>query len=235
MDSTQVQQGSEAWREARLGKVTASRIRSVMAKPKKKGEAESTTRRNYISQLALEIVTGKSKESQFQSWDMQRGIKLEPEARSEYELRVKEMVLTAGFYEHPTIPRFGASPDALVGEKGLAQFKCPIWAVHYEYRTAAKKGLVPAEYYPQVQCELAVMPNREWNDFVSYNEDYPENSQLIVIRAHRDEALIKDIESAVLAFNSEVDEMVADLSGEESSLESTLVASIAEVEKRHVR
>jgi hypothetical protein len=213
MNSRDVVQGTEAWMEARLGKVTASRIRAVMAKPRSKGQDESSTRRNYMSQLALEIVTGKSREPQFENWHMQRGIKLEPEARSEYELRLKgkEMVLTAGFFEHPRIPRFGCSPDAIVGEKGMAQFKCPIWAVHYDYRQAAKKNIVPAEYRPQVQCELACLPDKEYNDFVSYNPDFPESSQLVIVRAYRDEAYIREIESAVIAFNQEVDEMVAEL------------------------
>jgi predicted phage-related endonuclease len=207
MNTEEIQQGTQDWIDARLGKVTASRIHCVMAKPRRKGQTESTTRANYMAQLAIEILTGKSAEDGYENWNMQRGIKLEPEARSEYELRVSEIVTTAGFIEHPRIARAGCSPDALVGSKGLAQFKCPIPRVHGEYVKLAKIKKVPPEYYPQVQFELACT-GRERNDFVSYNDRFPEHNQLVIVRAERDEPYIKELEAAVIEFNAEVDELV---------------------------
>jgi hypothetical protein len=207
MNTADIQQGTQEWIDARLGNVTASRIHCVTAKPRRKGQTESTTRANYMSQLAVEILTGKSAEESFENWNMQRGIRLEPEARSEYELRVSEIVTTAGFIKHPLIARAGCSPDALVGSKGLAQFKCPILRVHGEYVKSAKIKKVPAEYYPQVQFELACTW-REWNDFVSYNDRFPEHNQLVIVRAERDEPYIKELEAAVVEFNAEVDELV---------------------------
>lgn len=222
----EVEQNTPEWVQIRLGKVTASNVHKVLAKPKKRGQTESTTRRNYISQLAIEILTGKSAEPQIGNWYMEQGTKLEPMARAEYELQVSEMVLTAGFIEHPRLLRAGCSPDALVGDKGLAQFKCPILAIHFEYFRSAKIGKVPPQHYPQMQFELACCADREWNDFVSFNPQYPADRRRVVIRADRDEPYIKDMESEVMAFNQEVDEMVAELRGTESSMVEILERSL---------
>jgi putative phage-type endonuclease len=231
MDASNVEQRTEEWRQAKLGKVSASNIHKVLAGPKERGGV-STTRRNYRTQLALEIIDGKSHEQALPKiyW-IEQGIRLEPKARAAYELQTEEMVLTAGFVEHPWIPRFGCSPDALVGDHGLAQIKCPIPAVHWdEHHEAAKIGKVPAKYYAQIQCELACT-GRKWSDFVSYNEEFPSDKRLIVIRTERDEPFIKDMESSVLAFNQEVDAMVAELRGEEPSLVEKLTASIQMVKQ----
>lgn len=211
MNPAELEQGTQEWLDARLGNVTASRISAVLAKPRSKGQTESTTRRNYMAQIACEILTGKSAEVEFESWHTRRGKELEPEARIEYELTSGLTVATVGFVRHPTIPRFGCSPDAFVGEMGMAQFKCPIPAVHFDYIKSAKLKVVPAEYYAQVQCELACNPEREWNDFVSYNKQMPEHLQLVVIRAFRDEPYIREMEAAVVEFNREVDEMIGEL------------------------
>jgi hypothetical protein len=234
MDASQVEQGTQAWIDAKLGKVSASNLHKVLAKPKGRGQTESTTRRNYMSQLAIERVTGKSAEPKIQTWHMDRGIQLEPKARAEYEIRVSDMVLTAGFIEHVRIPNAGCSPDALVGDVGLAQFKCPILAIHYDYIKAAKIGKVPTDYYPQVQFEMACT-GREWNDFVSYNEQYPPEKRLVIIRSERDDTYIKEIEAEVLQFNQEVEEMAADIRGEESDMTGILELSIKQVEQRKAR
>lgn len=211
MNSADLEQGTQEWLQARVGNVTASRISAVMAAPKKRGESEAVTRRNYKAQLVCERLTGRSAEIEFENWHTRRGTELEPEARIEYELREDSGDLrTVGFVKHPTIPYFGCSPDALVGDRGLAQFKCPIPAVHLDYLKARTLKVVPADYFPQVQCELAVT-GREWNDFVSYNKQMPDHLQLIVVRAYRDEQFISDMEAAVIQFNQEVDAMIADL------------------------
>lgn len=222
MNNIDIEQGTQEWLDARLGKVTASRISDVLSKPRGKNSGISTSRRNYMAQIACERLTGKSAEGEeggFRNWHMERGLKLEPEARIEYELRHSVDIRKVGFVDHPRIPRFGCSPDALVGDKGMAQFKCPIPAIHFEYIKAAKNKIVPADYFAQVQCELACNPDREWNDFVSYCKAMPEHLQLIVIRAHRDDVFIKDIEAQVLSFNREVDEMIEGLPQQPDPLE----------------
>ena len=48
-------QGSDEWKAARAGKVTASRINDVMAKIK---SGEAAARRDYKFELVTEILTG---------------------------------------------------------------------------------------------------------------------------------------------------------------------------------
>jgi hypothetical protein len=50
-----MEQRSEEWFQARLGKVTASRVADVLAKIK---SGESASRRNYKIQLVSERLTG---------------------------------------------------------------------------------------------------------------------------------------------------------------------------------
>jgi hypothetical protein len=222
------EQGTQEWRDERAGHVTASRISAVKAKPRSKGQSEATTRANYRAQLICETLSGKATEDEFESWDMKRGREVEPQARIEYELRCKERIQTVGFVKHPRITRAGASPDALVGDKGLAQFKCPKSATHLEWLLS---GVVPMEHRPQMYFEMAVT-GREWCDFVSYDPNMT-GHELFVKRLMRDEGEIQLIENEVEKFLAEMDAMLNVLRKTDTDLEDKLVASIAEVEKRH--
>jgi len=109
--SNEVEQRTDDWFAARMGKVTASKVSDVMAKTK---SGYSTSRQNYMAQLICERLTSKKEES-FTNSAMQRGTELEPVAReiyilNQFDVTVKEV----GFIDHPTIKNFGASPDGLV-------------------------------------------------------------------------------------------------------------------------
>jgi len=199
------EQGTKEWRDERAGHATASRITAITTKPKK-GQKASATRDNYKAQLICEILSGHATEDEFESWDMRRGRELEPQARIEYELRSKEAVETCGFIKHPHLPRAGASPDALVGKDGLAQFKCPKSATHLAWLIA---GIVPIDHRPQMYFEMACT-GRKWNDFVSYDPNLT-GHELFIVRLARDEAEIELIEKEVVKFNAEVDEVVGKL------------------------
>ena len=202
------EQGTKEWLESRLGNVTASRIGDVMAKPGKKGSAESRSRANYRARLIVERLSGRAVEDEYQSYDMKRGIEIEPIARAEYEMRENVMVETAGFVMHPTIPRFGASVDGLVGKDGLVQFKCPKTAIHLEWLMAKR---VPPEHVAQMLAELSCRPERKWSDFVSYEPNLPHHLQLFKVRMMRDETAITEMELEVVKFNAEIDEIISKL------------------------
>ena len=70
VNTLELEQRSEAWIEARLGKVTASRVADVMAKTK---SGYSASRANYMAQLICERLTGTKGES-FQNAAMAWGI-----------------------------------------------------------------------------------------------------------------------------------------------------------------
>lgn len=199
-------QHTAEWHAERLGKITASRIDDVLAKPRKGGET-SRTRENYKAHLMLERLTGKPRE-EFNSWDMQRGVEMEPLARAAYEDALGVMVEAVGFVEHPKIPMAGCSPDGFVGEEGMVQFKAPKAATHFEWLS---KGGVPMEHRKQMAFELACCPDRKWNDFVSYHPDMPEHLRLFVTRYHREDIFIAEIEAEVAKFDAEIEEAIRHL------------------------
>jgi putative phage-type endonuclease len=205
MQVIDVEQGTDAWREIRSGKVTASRFSDVsnVLKDGKDGAA----RRNLKAQLIAEILSGKPCESTFFSPAMQRGQELEPLARAAYEIRTGEMVDLVGFVQHPSIERAGCSPDGAVGADGLLECKCPLIATHIEYML---KKEVPAEYRGQLVWQLACT-GREWVDLCSYCPELPEHLQLFIVRMVADRSAIESAESKVRQFLAECDQLLAQL------------------------
>ena len=191
-----MEQRSEAWFAARLGKATASNFTDVLAKLKNGGEAAG--RRNYRARLVVERLTGKPLES-FSNAAMQQGVEREPLARLAYEAEAGNVVEEVGFITHPTLEA-GASPDGLIGTNGLLEIKCPQLATHLDY---LRLDAEPPQYTAQIQGQIWIC-GREWCDFVSFNPDFPEHLQLIVRRIHRDDAFIAKLAAEVAQFLDEV-------------------------------
>lgn len=196
-------QGTEAWRRARLGRVTASRMADMMAKTK---TGWGASRANYMAQLICERLTGVPAES-YTNAAMQWGIETEPAARAEYEFFRDVEVIEVGFVRHPKIEMAGASPDGLVGDDGLIEIKAPLSATHIE---TLLSGGVPGKYVMQVQFQLACT-GRAWCDFVSFDPRMPEDLRLFVRRVERDDAMIADLEKEVEVFLAELAEKEAKL------------------------
>lgn len=213
-------QGSPEWLAARAGKVTASCIPNVLAKIK---TGEAAARRDYRAQIVAEILTGRPQGDTYVNTEMQFGIDTEPLARVAYEIDQGVMVDQVGLVLHPTIERAAASPDGLVEDSGLVEIKCPKVATHLSYLL---DGVVPSKYHPQMFWQMACC-EKDWNDFVSFRPDLPENLQLFTVRLKRDDAKIAAITAEVKAFLKEVDEMLARLTGKRS-LTDLLVESIGD-------
>jgi hypothetical protein len=217
--------GTPEWLEARRGLFTASRTADGIAylKPKKKGDApeEKAVRRDYRTELAIEILTGRSF-PRYVSQDMQWGLDQEPFARAAYEIRCNTLVETCGFFVHPTVDRFGASPDGLVGEDGLIQIKCPTTATHLGWM---RERVLPLEHAPQMLAELACT-GRQWNDFCSYDPRLPEHLQLFIRRMERKdhEPLITQLELEVDRFNADLDNFLAELPQAEDAAQAIVAA-----------
>lgn len=193
-------QRTEEWYAARLGKVTASRISDVLATIK---TGEAAARANYRAELVAEILTGKGSTG-FTSAAMQWGIDCEPMARAAYETETGLIVTEVGFVNHPTIAMSGASPDGLVGDDGLIEIKCPETKTHIETLTSKT---APAKYTPQMQWQMACT-GRKWVDFVSFDPRMPEHLMLDIIRVERDQALIDRYSEAVSVFLDDVHKTV---------------------------
>jgi putative phage-type endonuclease len=198
-----MEQGTEEWRRARCGKVTASRVSDVLAKVK---SGPSASRKNYMAELLIERLTGVPNEGFF-SKEMDWGKKHEAAARELYEFRTGNLIDTVGMIDHPLIPMAGASPDGIIGADGLGEFKCPNTATHLE--TILGKS-IPKDYADQMQWQMACT-GRRWCDFVSYDPRMPEEMRLHIQRVERDEAKIREIEAEVRGFLIELDAKVADV------------------------
>ena len=195
-----MEQQSEAWFAARLGKVTASRVKDVMAQGR--GGAPSATRRNYMMELLCQRLTG-TRDEGFTSAAMQRGTDLEPVARSAYEIDKGVMVVEPGLIAHPRITGFAASPDGLVGADGMLEIKCPLTATHIAVMQSGKHD---TQYDWQMLSQMACA-DRDWVDFVSFDDRLPSELQYVCYRFERDFNRIRTMESAVVEFLEELDEL----------------------------
>lgn len=196
-------QRTAEWFAARLGKATASKIADLTATTK---SGPAASRANYAAQLVAERLTGEPAET-FTSPAMQWGNDTEAEARAAYCFFRDEAVVEVGFVDHPTVAMSGASPDGLVGDDGLLELKCPNTATHILTLTGKS---VPGKYVKQIMWQLACT-GRKWCDFASYDPRLPESMRLLVIRLHRDDAMIAELEAEVSTFLAEVEETVSTL------------------------
>lgn len=194
-----IRQGSDAWREARCGVVTASNFKAILTR------GGGKTRSAYMRRLIEEIITGRVAESSFHSEAMSRGVDLEPRARRAYESLTGHSVREIGLAWLDDARRVAASPDGLIGEEGGLEIKCPLPHTHEKYLSG---GCVPTAYLPQVQGNLWVT-GRKWWDFVSFAPEFGEKKRVMLCRVHRDEAYIATLRAEVLRFVEELDRLAA--------------------------
>ncbi len=195
-----MEQGTQEWFMARLGKVTASRVADIIAKTQ---SGYSTSRQNYLAQLVVERLTQKPTET-YSNAAMQWGTNTEPLARAAYEIKHDLMVSEIGFVPHPVIEMAGASPDGLVGDDGLIEIKCPNTATHIE---TLLNDTIKSEYKTQMQWQMACT-GRQWTDFVSFDPRMPEKHQMKIIRVNKDKTVIQALEKKVNEFLTEVDKTI---------------------------
>ena len=198
-------QRSEDWHADRRGKVTASRVKDISAKPKT-GKAYNALTLTILT----ERLTGVQEETPT-TGPMQWGIDQEVHAITAYENETGNFVVGTGLVNHPAIKMSGASPDGLVDQDGQLEVKCPNSQTHLN--TVLTKE-VPSEYIPQITWQLACT-RRKWCDFVSYDPRLPEYLQLVIIRVFAKDLDIAGIEQSVIKFNQKIDQIVAELNPKE--------------------
>jgi len=192
-----MEQYSDEWWAARLGKATASRISDIVARTK---SGWGASRANYEAEKIAERLTGETGES-FSSSAMQRGTDTEPQGRAAYEFMTDNEVTEVGFIVHPSIEMSGASPDGFAGHEGMVEIKCPKTSTHL---ATLLGGSLPRKYLIQMQWQLACA-GRAWCDFVSFDPRLPVKHQLFVKRIERDAEMIADLETDVREFLAEIE------------------------------
>lgn len=200
-----MEQRTDEWHNARLGKVTASRVADIIAKTK---TGYSASRAKYMGELLCERLTG-SRGDSYQNAAMVWGVNTEPQARAAYEAALGNLVEEVGFIPHPTIQMAGASPDGLVGEDGLVEIKCPTTITHIETLLSMN---TPSQYVTQMQWQMACT-GRKWCDFMSYDPRLPEDMQMYLHRITRDDKMIAELEGEVVKFIEELESKIAQLGG----------------------
>jgi len=187
---------------ARCGHITASRMGDLMATLRSGGSAAS--RAAYKADLVIERLTGVPQHG-YQSAAMLRGIEMQSLAQAAYEFYLGVDIAVVEYVPHPHIPLSGCSPDGLVGDEGLVEYKCPLAPKHIDTLITQKIDLA---YILQCQWQLACHPKRKWVDFVSFHPDFPEEMTLYVQRLPRDTERIAQLEQQVEIFSSEIDQTV---------------------------
>lgn len=200
------QQGTDEWLRVKAGKVSASRIADMLARTK---TGWGASRANYLAELVSERMTGQPYGDKYKSPAMERGNEMEGAARDLYSFLRDVEVRQVGFVLHPAIDDAGCSPDGLIGDDGLVQFKCPNTATHIE---TLRGGSIDGRYIKQMQWEMACT-GRAWVDFVSFDDRMPASMQIHIQRVMRNHEMIADMAGEVVVFLSEVNAVVSDLLG----------------------
>ena len=155
-----MQQGSEEWKQARCGRVTASRVHDIVAITRSGGYTSG--RKNYLAELVCERLTGTPAEHT-QSAAMAYGTETEPEARFAYAFKTDMDMDEVGFIPHPTITMAGASPDGIGRTGGLVEIKCPNSSTHMEFLLTER-----SRRNISTKCNSRWLAHgRQWCDFVS--------------------------------------------------------------------
>jgi putative phage-type endonuclease len=199
-----------AWLSQRCGKLTASRMADAMDITAK--GADSAKRKALKVELLAERLTGDAVPHFVNSF-MQWGLEQEPAAKAAYELASGQMILPCGFYDHPQIADFGATPDGLIPQ-GVIEFKCPQTTTHIGWILA---GGVPEQHRPQILAQLACT-GRTRAVFVSFDPRIKdERKRLFIAEWVPERAEIEAVEDAARKFLEEVEQMFQQLTEREAA------------------
>ena len=200
-----MEQRTDEWHSARLGKVTASKISAVMSKPR--SGSVSLTRESYMLDLMSEVLTGQPANAPYSTPAIAWGVEQEQNAQKAYSFMTDEDVTEVGFIDHPAIEGSGASPDGLVGADGLIEIKCPNTATHLKFM---ETGKIDKKYICQMQWQMACT-GRQWCDFVSYDPRAPSELTISIKRVAADREAISKMEQEVGQFLTEMRERIKNL------------------------
>lgn len=114
----------------------------------------------------------------FVNKDLERGVELEPQAISIYELKTGNKVDKIGFVTDDKISKVGgASPDGAVGKDGNIEVKCFADTKYFKMIIEEKKtGTFEIESGYQWQMQMQMLfTNTKWTDFIAYNPNYKQS------------------------------------------------------------
>ena len=188
-------QRTDEWHEARLGRITASKIYDVIAKTAK--GAYTAKRDDYAFQLAAERMTGLPTRI-FTNDAMLWGQNTEPLALEFYAEYYGYEVKQAPFIIHRQMEYCGASPDGIVNDEFLVEIKCLQTNTFLRIR---KEGVPPPQYVAQCMMQMAVTQAPKVDLFVYDPRIIEPSKQFIMFEIERDNEYIANLEQEIVLFN----------------------------------
>ena len=195
-NSSQLEQRSHDWLQARCGFPTGSGFKHLMAKTAK--GLPTAARNTYLWEKLTERISGQPVQH-FVNLAMQWGIDQEPVALAAYEAKTGFSVAPMGFVRHATLAT-GCSPDGIVDMEGLLEIKCPNTVTHLQ---TINNGM-DSDHMAQLQGGMWLL-NLQWADFVSFDPRLPAQYQLFIQRVPRDNDYITRLEAEVIGFLSDLE------------------------------
>lgn len=204
-----LEQKSQEWYKIRRGVITASFLSRFITPlgQLKKGEIFNNALFELVSGYYVEEKEVQDNDEEIKSHHIDRGNKLEPIARSIYQFENDIEVKEIGFILSDC-GNYGYSPDGLVDENGIIEIKAPIISKHiknFYYKSVQK------EYLIQIQAGLLIS-EREYCDFISYNEEAKDEYKFYCKRVDRDEELIKKIKENIDIIIEEKEKIIDNIS-----------------------
>lgn len=172
----------EEWFQKRAGLFTCSRFGDLTKPGRGKDEPWSQTAWTYMYQVAAERCG--SYQFEHSSAPTRHGVEFEPQAITEYHVKhPPNGKCISGVDAWCQLNAFtGGTPDALLGEDGCLEVKCPY--TPQEHMRYVHEGKVPDKYHWQVIGHLLVS-QRQWCDFVSFDPRIHGPGRMLVVRTNR--------------------------------------------------
>jgi len=193
------QQGSDQWKDFHIGTISASSVDKIVTPKTRK---PSTQVRGLVNRLVAELMTGECLIDDGTTQFMERGLKLEAQARADYAWDHDVDVQEVGFVTTDD-GLCGGSPDGLIGDDGGLEIKVPGPIVHVGYMRDPQR--LANDYHSQVQCYLWITERRWW-DILSWNR--PGGLPDVIYTVERDEQYIDALAEAVRIVAAEVESIL---------------------------
>jgi len=197
-----IEQRTPEWYTLRLGRPTASEFSKIVTS---KGEP-SKSAAGYALTLAAELFAGQPLDAWEGNSHTERGRELEGDAQHLYEFTRDTTITPVGFVTNDA-GMMGCSPDGLVGDDGMVEFKClkaenHVKAILYWQ----KNGRCPTDYVQQTQGQMMIC-ERAWCDLVFFHPELPP----LVIRQEPDAIIYAALQGEIGALLGERDRVLTAL------------------------
>lgn len=202
MQILQVEQRSQEWLELRKGKIAGTTLGEIYSK-------RGGRKLGFYQVIAERLSLDPDEENR-----MDRGVRLEEEARAEFERKTGKKVIEVGLCVSDLNPAIINSPDGLIKNRGkyteAVEIKCLSPARHLQ---AVIENKVPDEFESQKMQYFVVNDDLKTLYFVFYDP------RVMAVPYHVIEVHRKDVEEKIEFFKTfqlerlaEIDEIVNNLS-----------------------